>query len=331
MDAVEGVRWCRVRELAVTAATFGSGAGIVLAVVGLVDSLSSVSRPGRVVVCRSGGVRGGDVAVRVPSECEGVTQGVCVGDGDGGRVAEDAVGVVRGDVDERGGDVAVGARVVEAIDGVLSSRVSPTSEVTVQVATFFGEPVQYGWRSRGRISRKKSGVAGNENGMDGGNAWRDVCRSGGRAVGRHGSVDWSVDASVRPAVFPEIPLQATATDSGETFAIATGYIADGIEGCFFLDFLTGDMQCWVINGRTGGQGGYFVQNVVADLGVEGGRKNPRYLMVTGQATISGGSSAMKPADSLVYVADATTGNFAVYTRFPGTGRRRPRIDPSSRP
>ena len=56
------------------------------------------------------------------------------------------------------------------------------------------------------------------------------------------------------------------------------------------------------------------------------RTNPRYLMVTGQATISGGSSAMKPADSLVYVADATTGNFAVYTHSlePAGGRRESR-------
>jgi hypothetical protein len=135
---------------------------------------------------------------------------------------------------------------------------------------------------------------------------------GGLLVGM-GVLIGSWTAKVTPAVFSEIPLQATATDSGEKFAIATGYIADNVEGCFFLDFLTGDMQCWVINSRTGGQGGYFVQNVVGDLGVDGARANPRYLMVTGQAMISGGSSAMKPADCLVYVADSTTGNFAVYT------------------
>jgi hypothetical protein len=112
--------------------------------------------------------------------------------------------------------------------------------------------------------------------------------------------------------FPETALHATATDSGDTFAIATGFVADGIEGIFFLDFLSGDMQCWVISGRTGQTGGYFVQNVVADLGVEAGRKNPRYLMVTGQAPMQRGTSAMRPCDSLVYVADANTGNFAVY-------------------
>jgi hypothetical protein len=46
-------------------------------------------------------------------------EGLCVGDVDGGRVEEDAVGVVCSDVDERGGDVAVGTRVVEEIDGVF--------------------------------------------------------------------------------------------------------------------------------------------------------------------------------------------------------------------
>jgi hypothetical protein len=112
--------------------------------------------------------------------------------------------------------------------------------------------------------------------------------------------------------FPETALHATATDSGETFAIATGFVSDGIEGIFFLDFLSGDMQCWVMHARTGQTGGYFVQNVVADLGVEVGRKNPRYLMVTGQAQMQRGASFMKPCDSLVYVADANTGNFAVY-------------------
>ena len=158
---------------------------------------------------------------------------------------------------------------METIDGILSSRVTPTREAAVQVATFFGEPYNTAGE-RGGESAVKSGVAGDENGMDGGNAWSDVCRClvGGLLVGM-GVLIGSWTATVVPAVFPEIPLHATATDSGDTFAIATGYIADGIEGCFFLDFLTGDMQCWVINGRTGGQGGYFVQNVVADLGVDG--------------------------------------------------------------
>ncbi|MHB0956514.1 MAG: hypothetical protein ACYC6N_02895 [Pirellulaceae bacterium] len=156
------------------------------------------------------------------------------------------------------------------------------------------------------------------------NGWTSYTRRGlavGFALGLLMGVGMLVGAWVtmwmQPAVsssfaFPETALHASATDSGDTFAIATGLVSDGIEGVFFLDFLSGDMQCWVINGRTGQTGGYFVQNVVADLGVEVGRKNPRYLMVTGQAPMSRGTSAMRPADSLVYVADANSGNFAVY-------------------
>ncbi|MCU0961318.1 MAG: hypothetical protein MUF48_14570 [Pirellulaceae bacterium] len=124
--------------------------------------------------------------------------------------------------------------------------------------------------------------------------------------------------AVRPAAMlaiPETALRASATDSGEMFAIATGAIADGVEGVFFLDFLTGSLECWVINGRTRQMGGhFFVPNVGDNLGVipGQGQKNPRYLMVTGVAPMQRGSGGFQPADSLVYVADANTGNFAIY-------------------
>ncbi len=111
---------------------------------------------------------------------------------------------------------------------------------------------------------------------------------------------------------PETALHAVATDSGETFAIATGFIAEGIEGIYFLDFLSGELQCLVLNSSPGQPGGYFKYNVVPDLGVEQGRKNPHYLMVTGTSMLRGGGGAMRPADSLVWVVDANTGNFAAY-------------------
>lgn len=131
----------------------------------------------------------------------------------------------------------------------------------------------------------------------------------GMLIGSWATISWY---RAPEYTFPETALRAMATDSGETFAIATGLVADGVEGVFFLDFLSGDMQCWVMNPRTGQTGGYFVYNVVGDLGVEMGRKNPRYLMVTGQAPAQRGTSFLRPCDSLVYVADANTGNFAVY-------------------
>lgn len=117
---------------------------------------------------------------------------------------------------------------------------------------------------------------------------------------------------VAPLPFPETALHAVATDSGETFSMATGYISDGVEGVFFLDFLSGELQCLVLSNGSNQAGGYFKYNVVPDLGVEQGRKNPRYLMVTGVTGLRGGGGAVRPGDCLVWVADASSGNFAAY-------------------
>jgi len=119
----------------------------------------------------------------------------------------------------------------------------------------------------------------------------------------------AVRSSAPAAFFPDLPLHATCTDAGSNFSMATGQVADGVEGVFFLDFLTGEVQCWVLDRRTGVPCGYYVYNVLQDLGVDPANKNPRYLMVTGLAPGTGGSAR---SDSLLYVADATSGNFAIY-------------------
>ncbi|MDP6443034.1 MAG: hypothetical protein QGG36_32110 [Pirellulaceae bacterium] len=111
---------------------------------------------------------------------------------------------------------------------------------------------------------------------------------------------------------PPSALNATATHGADTFAIATGPIADGVEGIFFLDFLTGELSCWVLNPRSGKLGGHFKQNVVNDLSVERGKK-PSYLMVTGQASFRSTGGGYRPAESVVYVLDANTGRFAAYS------------------
>jgi len=112
--------------------------------------------------------------------------------------------------------------------------------------------------------------------------------------------------------FPETLLHATASHSGETLALATGQIDSDIEGLFVLDFLTGDLQCWVIYPRLGKIGAQYKHNVINDLGVQQGKK-PSYVMVTGGAEIIRGASANTPAMCILYVADSNTGNVAAYT------------------
>jgi hypothetical protein len=110
---------------------------------------------------------------------------------------------------------------------------------------------------------------------------------------------------------PETLLHATGSHGGKSLIMATGWIESEMEGLFTLDQLTGALQCWVLNSRTGTWGANFVGNVMQDLQIEAG-KEPSFVMVTGQAQFTRGGSAMKPANSVVYVADENTGNFVAY-------------------
>jgi hypothetical protein len=69
---------------------------------------------------------------------------------------------------------------------------------------------------------------------------------------------------------PEILLRATASHGAETMAVATGSIDEG-EGLFVLDYLTGELNCFVLNPRANSKfNARFRANVVQILGVEQG-------------------------------------------------------------
>lgn len=111
---------------------------------------------------------------------------------------------------------------------------------------------------------------------------------------------------------PETLLRATASHGGQTMAIATGPIDEG-EGLFVLDFLTGELQCFVSNPRGGGK--FFARfraNVVVPLGVEQGKK-PDYALVTASVDFTPRPAGIaRPGSCIVYVCDTNTGNIAAY-------------------
>lgn len=110
----------------------------------------------------------------------------------------------------------------------------------------------------------------------------------------------------------ELPLYASATDTGSSMSMATGAIDDEMEGVFFLDFLTGELAAVVIASRKPNMiNGVFKANVIKDLGVEADKK-PDYLMVTGTSMFIGQSGQQQPGRCVVYVLDQNTGNFAGY-------------------
>jgi hypothetical protein len=111
--------------------------------------------------------------------------------------------------------------------------------------------------------------------------------------------------------WPTVPLHATATHGQENFAIATGPIDSDVEGIFFLDYLTGDLTGAVLNPRLGRFNSVFSGNVMAAFG--GAKiKNPKFLMVTGQINIPRGQGNVQYANTVIYVAEATTGEIVCY-------------------
>ncbi len=105
-------------------------------------------------------------------------------------------------------------------------------------------------------------------------------------------------------------VQASATHGEDNFAIATGLIDDRLEAFYFLDFLTGDLRATAVSRRTGKFVAFFQQNIQKDFG--GPSKNPKYLMVTGQADIPRGRGNTQIGQSLIYIAEATSGEVRAY-------------------
>jgi len=103
---------------------------------------------------------------------------------------------------------------------------------------------------------------------------------------------------------------AVATHGSDNFAIATGLVDEQIEALYFLDFLTGDLRAAVVSRRNAEFTGYFRHNVLADF--EGIADPPRFLMVTGTADLPRGRGASQLGRSLIYVAEATSGQVVAY-------------------
>ena len=113
----------------------------------------------------------------------------------------------------------------------------------------------------------------------------------------------------------ELKLRASASHGSDTFAMATGASDDDAEAVMMLDYLTGDLTCFVLNPRSLKFNAMFRTNVWKELPPTKGKK-ASYVMCTGRWNpLKGGEGGGRPADCVVYVADANTGNFAAYS-FP---------------
>ena len=111
-------------------------------------------------------------------------------------------------------------------------------------------------------------------------------------------------------LWPQTPLHATATDRTDTFAIATGAVDEEVEAIYFLDYLTGDLRAAVL-GRNNKFQGAFQYNVLNDFKLPPD-KTPKFMMITGISQTPRGGGAARMSHAVVYVAEITTGQCAVY-------------------
>lgn len=122
---------------------------------------------------------------------------------------------------------------------------------------------------------------------------------------------WSVlESRLSANAAADLPLiDATAAVSGENFSMATGMVSADAEGLFLLDHNSGLLQCTVVYPRIGQFAASFTANVGDALATRG--KGGKYLMVTGLTDFPQ-SSATPIGQSVVYVLDTATGNYAAY-------------------
>ena len=115
------------------------------------------------------------------------------------------------------------------------------------------------------------------------------------------------------ANLPPIELQAGTASRTKSMSMATGLIDGNAEALFVLDHVTGNLQCWLLNSRTGQVGGIYRANAAADLVVAGKTGEPEFLMTTGNFFFKGGNTGnAQPGNCVCYVADANTGNVVGY-------------------
>jgi hypothetical protein len=115
------------------------------------------------------------------------------------------------------------------------------------------------------------------------------------------------------AFLPQAPLHAVATDRSENFVMSTGVVSEELEGVFFLDSLTGDLKGTIINPfvQPPTVGITYSRNVVADMKIDVA-KSPKFVMVTGLMPLRPLGGLNQFADSVVYVAELSSGMMACY-------------------
>ncbi len=101
-------------------------------------------------------------------------------------------------------------------------------------------------------------------------------------------------------------LVAEAASRGKNVSLATGIIDNRREGLYILDHINGNLQCWLLNTRTGEIGGVFRTNVLEAMQGVKVSGDLDFVMTTGRFDFNNQGNLI-PAQSIVYVAEGKSG------------------------
>jgi hypothetical protein len=108
------------------------------------------------------------------------------------------------------------------------------------------------------------------------------------------------------------PALAVGTSQNEKVIICTGFLDESDEVVYVLDALTGDLRAFTMHPGGGGFSVSYYRNVLDDFGLDKS-KSGQFTMVTGQERFMKRGGAANPINSVLYVAEATSGVMAAYT------------------
>ncbi|VAX42467.1 hypothetical protein MNBD_PLANCTO02-1419 [hydrothermal vent metagenome] len=123
-------------------------------------------------------------------------------------------------------------------------------------------------------------------------------------------------------IVPQQKAEAITTDRDSKFALATTKVnfETGIEGIFVLDFLTGQIKGSILDTKAGKFNHAYFRNVAVDFNIDPKAK-PHYAIVSGKAPLRN-LNGVSMAQSVIYVAELTSGKVLCYAYPYGTSRNK---------
>ncbi|MCA9038480.1 MAG: hypothetical protein KDA91_25315 [Planctomycetaceae bacterium] len=110
----------------------------------------------------------------------------------------------------------------------------------------------------------------------------------------------------------EQPLKATVAHGNDKFSMVTVPVAPGDpEAVFVLNHLTGVLRGAAFNNSTNTFTHHFIYNVAADFQGAIASPEPKFAIVSTQASLRSGAGA-QPANGVIYIGELTSGIVIAY-------------------